>query len=183
MIIPFHIIQMLKQQSGNELRQPSDCQFLSLDIEGKTGIRIGTTTLKRLLGFAKDERDPHMSTLDAIAHYLGYAHWDELQQIEYKGNSDFEAIEGEIRAEGLPADALVEVTYLPDRYLVFRHLEGQQFIVVNSRNSKLKEGDHVTILNFVPHHPLFVQDVVRDQRTLGSFTAGRISGLSSIKVL
>jgi hypothetical protein len=27
--------------------------------------------------------------LDAIVRYLGYAHWDELLQIEDKGKSDF----------------------------------------------------------------------------------------------
>ena len=75
MTLPFHIIQLLKRKSGNELRLPSDCEYLSLDIESKTGVRIGATTLKRLIGFAQDERTPHTSTLDAIARYLGYAHW------------------------------------------------------------------------------------------------------------
>ena len=76
MRLPFHIVQLLKDKSVNDLRQPSDCEFLSLDIESKTGVRVGSTTLKRLLGFAQDERSPHASTLDAIARYLGYAHWD-----------------------------------------------------------------------------------------------------------
>ena len=58
MKLPFNIIQLLKEKSGNELRLPSDCEFLSLDIESKTGVRIGATTLKRLLGFAQDERMP-----------------------------------------------------------------------------------------------------------------------------
>ena len=61
MKLPFHIIQLLKEKSGNELRQPSDCEILSLDIESKTGVRVGATTLKRLLGFAQDERTPHTS--------------------------------------------------------------------------------------------------------------------------
>ena len=87
MRLPFHIVQLLKDKSANDLRQLSDCEFLSLDIESKTGVRIGSTTLKRLLGFAQDERSPHASTLDAIARYLGYAHWDELKDIEDKGNS------------------------------------------------------------------------------------------------
>ena len=54
MKLPFHIVQLLKDKSVNDLRQPSDCEFLSLDIESKTGVRIGSTTLKRLLGFAQD---------------------------------------------------------------------------------------------------------------------------------
>ena len=53
MRLPFHIIQLLKSKSENGLRQPSDCEFLSLDTESKTGVRIGATTLKRLVGFAQ----------------------------------------------------------------------------------------------------------------------------------
>lgn len=89
---------MFKRKSGNDLRLPSDCDYLSLDIESQTGIRIGATTLKRLVGFARDERTPHATTLDAIARYLGYAHWEELAQIEDKGNSDFNAPDGEVRS-------------------------------------------------------------------------------------
>ena len=33
--------EMLKRKSGNDLRLPSDCELLSLDIQGKTGVRIG----------------------------------------------------------------------------------------------------------------------------------------------
>ena len=52
MRLPFHIVQLLKEKAGSDLRLPSDCEFLSLDIESKTGVHIGATTLKRLVGFA-----------------------------------------------------------------------------------------------------------------------------------
>ena len=183
MKLPFHIIELLKRMSGNALRQPSDCEYLSLDIESKTGVRIGATTLKRLLGFAQDERTPHQSTLDAIARYLGYAHWEELSQIEDEGNSDFEAPEGELRSADLKPEACVEIAYLPDRRVRLRYLGDMHYQVVESVNSKLQAGDEVEILNFVHHHPLLVANVWRNGESLGQFTAGRVSGLSSIKIL
>ena len=51
MRLPEFIIKMLRKKSGNDLYLPSDCEFLSLDIESNLGIHIGATTLKRLLGF------------------------------------------------------------------------------------------------------------------------------------
>ena len=51
MRLPFHIIQLLKEKLGKDLRLPSDCEFLALDIESKTGEHIGVNTMKRLLGF------------------------------------------------------------------------------------------------------------------------------------
>lgn len=183
MRLPFHIVQLLKSKSENELRQPSDCDFLSLDIESKTGVRIGATTLKRLVGFAQDERTPHASTLDAIARYLGYAHWDELMKVEDKGNSDFDVSDEEIRSANLQSGEGIEITYLPDRKVSMKYLGNNRYKIVESENSKLKINDEVEILNFVLHHPLLVLNVWRSGELLGQFTAGRVSGLSSIKVL
>lgn len=183
MRLPFHIVQLLKSKSENELRQPSDCDFLSLDIESKTGVRIGATTLKRLVGFAQDERTPHASTLDAIARYLGYAHWDELMKVEDKGNSDFDVSDEEIRSANLQPGEGIEITYLPDRKVSMKYLGNNRYKIVESENSKLKINDEVEILNFVLHHPLLVLNVWRSGELLGQFTAGRVSGLSSIKVL
>jgi hypothetical protein len=183
MKLPFRIIQLLKAKSGSDLRLPSDCEFLSLDIQSKTGVRIGATTLKRLVGFAQDERTPHTSTLDAIARYLGYAHWEELTKIEDTGNSGFDSTDEELRSVDLPVDACVEITYLPDRLVRMQYLGNQRYRIVDSQNSKLQTGDEVEILNFVLHHPLLVLNVWRNGESLGQFTAGRISGLSSIAVI
>ena len=73
MKLPPVIIEMLSRRADHELRLPSDCVYLSLDIEGKTGTHIGATTLKRLLGFAADDRTPHPSTLDIprSVHLIG----------------------------------------------------------------------------------------------------------------
>ena len=183
MKLPFHVIELLKRKSGIDLRLPSECELLSLDIEGRTGVHIGATTLKRLLGFAVDERTPHASTLDAIARYLGYAHWDELSTIEDSGNSDFEAPEGELRSADLQTGSSVEIAWLPDRRLVLRYLGDCHYHIVESENSKLQVGDEVELQSFVLHHPLFVINVWRDGKPLGQFTAGRVSGLSSMRLI
>ena len=182
MKLPFHIIEMLRRKSHSDLRLPSDCELLSLDMESKTGVHIGATTLKRLLGFAQDERTPHTSTLDAIARYLGYRHWEELSKVESQGNSDFDAVEGEIRSADLKVGAQVEFTYLPDRLVRLSYLGNCRFRVIMSENSKLQAGDEVEVLSFVLHHPLLVIGVWRNDKSLGQFTAGRVSGLSSIIV-
>jgi hypothetical protein len=135
------------------------------------------------VGFAQDERTPHTSTLDAIARYLGYAHWEELAQIEDKGNSGFDRSDEEIRSVDLQRGAFVEITYLPDRMVRMQYLGNQHYRITKSQNSKLQIGDEVEILNFVLHHPLLVLNVWRGGESLGQFTAGRVSGLSSIKIV
>lgn len=177
------MIELLKRKSENDLRLPSDCELLALDILSKTGVRIGATTLKRLLGFAHDERQPHTSTLDAIARYLDFAHWEEVMKIVDQGNSDFNNFSDELRSDSLQKDDCVQITYLPDRQLVFEYQGNGHYSVVESQNSKLQVGDEVEIQNFILHHPLLVAQVWRNGDSLGQFTAGRVSGLSSIKVM
>ena len=96
MRLPEFIIKMLRKKSGNDLYLPSDCEFLSLDIESNLGIHIGATTLKRLLGFANDERTPHASTLEVLAKYLGYAHWRDVIHQEVRCTSGFNSPKDEI---------------------------------------------------------------------------------------
>ena len=178
-----NIIQLLSRQCGHPISIPADCEFLALDIQSKTGVRLGATTLKRLVGFADDERQPHESTLNVIARYLGYKDWQQLSLEDAKGNSGFDACDEEIRSADLQASDRVEIHYLPDREVMFEYLGCCHYQVVASKNSKLKVGDVATVQNFILHHPLFVSAVVRDGAELGPFTAGRVSGLSYLKKL
>ncbi len=177
-----YIRELLSKRCAHPIHNPSDCEFLSLDIQSKTGIRIGATTLKRLLGFVSDERQPHASTLDLIANYLGYTDWQQLDLEDKKGNSGFDTLDEEIRSADLQVGNQVDIQYSPERIVVFKYLGDSRFQVVNSLNSKLRMGDYVCIQNFILHHPLFISSVIRDGIDLGQFTAGRISGLSSIRV-
>lgn len=178
-----NIIQLLSQQCSHHISIPADCEYLALDIQSKTGVCIGATTLKRLMGFVDDERQPHESTLNLIAQYLGYKDWQQLSLEDAKGNSGFESNDEEIRSSDLKVSNQIEIHYLPNREVIFEYLGEFRFQVIASKNSKLCLGDIVTIQNFVLHHPLFVSEVIRKGASLGPFTAGRISGLSYMKVI
>ena len=162
---------------GNDIRLSRDCELLTLDIESATGEHIGVNTMKRLLGFITDERMPRTSTLDVIAHYLGFAHWEELIEIEDNGNSDFNGSDDEIRSADLQVGCKVEITYLPDRQVVFSYLGGNRYRVVQSLNSKLLAGDQLTLTHIVRGYPLLVAEVIRDGQNLGAFTAGKAQGI------
>lgn len=172
---------MLRHRSGSELRLPSDCERLALDIESKTGVHLGATTLKRLLGLSSDERTPHTSTLDIIAQYLGFDHWEALSQLEAGANSDFDSISSELRTDDIEIGTHITVYYLPDRTVELEYHGHNKYYVTRSANSKLHEGDYLEIDHFVPRYPLLIKHVWRDDKDLGPFTAGRTGGLTSIE--
>ena len=183
MIFTPYLIELLEKECGRSIAIPADCEFLTLDIESKTKVHIGATTLKRLMGFTADEREPHMSTLNTIANYLGYHNWEQLTDIANKSNSAMDWHENETRSSDLREGCIVEITYLPNRRIRFRHNGNGEYTVIESVNSKLQNGDKLEISNFVLNHPLFTQNVIRDNKNLGEYTAGLISGISSINII
>ena len=180
MILSFHIQELLRNKSGNELRQPSDIEQLTLDIEKITNEHIGVNTMKRLLGWLSDERTPRTTTLDVIARYLGYDNWEVLQELDAKSNSSFGETDHSIVTEKLPVGQMVHITYQPDRQLTLKSMGGQNLLVTESLNSKLHVGDIITVTHIVEGYPLLVADVQRDGEHLGAFTAGKARGISFI---
>lgn len=64
---------------GQETRYSKDCEALAAEVSQKTEYNISSTTVKRLLGFAKTESKPSLFTLDIIAIYLGYKSYEDLE--------------------------------------------------------------------------------------------------------
>ena len=173
---PF-VIEKLREKSGNEIRLSRDCELLTLDIESVTGEHVGVNTMKRLLGFIADERSPRTSTLDIIAHYLGYADWEALRLADANSsNSSFDDRD-EYLACYLEQGQRLAISYPPNRSLTIEHLDGNLFRVLESENSKLLAGDMLTLTHIVRHYPLLVAEVVRDGQHLGAFTAGKAQGV------
>lgn len=82
--------------------------LLALDVESVTGEHIGVNTLKRLLGFIDDEREPRISTLDVIARYLGFENWEMLKIFDDRSNSSFESSAKEVRVTDLSVGQCVK---------------------------------------------------------------------------
>lgn len=178
------IIELLSHRLGKDIRYPADCEVLSYDIERKINQHIGVTTLKRLLGFVKDVKQPRWSTLDIIAQYLGFDSYNKLLKslLSRDNISGFEEI-NELRPGELRVSDRLVVTYSPDRRLVLQYISDNRFRVIESANSKLIADDEIAVSCFLLHHPLYVGEVVRNGNCLGSYIAAKISGLASITLL
>jgi hypothetical protein len=50
-------------------------------------------------------------------------------------------------------------------------------------NSKLKEKDILVVSHIVRNYPLFLTNVIRQEKNLGSYIAAKISGVTAIRIL
>ena len=173
--------EMLEKRSGHMLTSAADCEWLALDFKTRCDRAISVNTLKRILGFLDyDGKSFRQSTLDTIAAYLGFRDWQEAEQATKDKVSAFGHNPAVLDAGELKRGDVVSVTYAPDREIAFEYQGDERFTVAKSVNSKLCAGDVAVIRQFVLGYPLLVMEVIRDGRSLGAYTAGKVGGLASI---
>ena len=172
---------LLEARSGHSMQSAADCEWMAMDIKSKLHDGPSVTTLKRLLGFLPDDKQHRDSTMSFIAHYLGYKNNTELQQALTKCASDFGTNDGVLENSQLETGDHVEIAYQPDRTITFEYEGDDRFLVTQSINSQLQPDDEVVIRQFAIGFPLLADNVVRNGKSLGSYTAGKIGGLTSIK--
>lgn len=153
-------------------------------IKDATGQTLGTTTLKRMMGFVNGPASPRPSSLDIIAQYLGYPDYDLLaKDIGQDADiSDFREVESLDSADLEPGEQ-IQLTYQPNRLLVLTYIGDNKYVVNESRGSKLLKGDKLMIAGFYVGFTPLISDVERSGRHFGSYQAAKQGGLTSVEIL
>jgi hypothetical protein len=175
------IKQKIEERFGKAVRYPKDCEALASIISSVCNERVSASTLKRLYGFVKGVEQPRQFTLDLIAQYIDFPDWDALiNKINNVNYSEFISLT-EITTDNLVENEIIEFGYKPERNLAVKFLGKQQFEVIKSEKSKLTVGDIITVYHFVLGYPLLINEVKRNNKHLGQYIAGKLSGLAYIR--
>jgi len=81
MLLPEELKHQIEEKYGHPIRYPKDCEALAAHISRITDGTISASTLKRLFGFNHSSSQSNLYTLDLIARYIGYANWDDLNEL------------------------------------------------------------------------------------------------------
>ena len=177
-------ISMLSQRSGLDLTVSRNCIPLAEEVTRATGRNVSASTFRRLFGFYSDDRNPQAFTLDAIAIYLGCTSWAELEQVVAQDTSGFGRCHDIWDATKFRAGDRFRLCYSPNRVLTLTCLGDARFRVEQSEGSDhLLVGDELTIHTLAQCFPLLASDCLRDGKSLGPYTAGKVSGLDEIEKL
>ena len=178
--LPAAIKTEIERAYGYPLKYPADCHRLALSIRNSLNETIGVTTLKRILGFVSDVKEPRLSTLDILAKYCGFSDYDEMKRkVADGGDSDFEK-DPDILSTSLAPGSIIGFEYLPDRKVTLRYIGNAEFEVLASEKGSLRKGDIVSVSCFIDGLPLIVSRVVRDGSDLGRYIAGKVSGIMNL---
>jgi len=175
------IRNLIEQKFGRAIRYSSDVDDLCDDIQQTTHKRLSVNTLKRLLGLIDDVTEPRLYTLDIVASYLGCENWDALLKQESGAHSEFGSID---EFQDLAEGDKFTFTYPPDREVTCQYLgSGNQYVVIESKNGKLKTGDTICVDHIIKGYPLLIENVLRSDRSLGPLVLGRFTGITTLNRL
>jgi hypothetical protein len=174
------IKRKIEEKAGQRIRYSRDCETLADKILSECKCGISSSTLRRLFGFSKSNKQPRIYTLDILANYLNYGTWDELlASLNNKASANKEI--RELKPNSLKKGQKFELTYKPDTELIIEYIGKYQFKVISVKNSRLKPGEVFKTSIIMLHHPLFILDIEGSTGIEGRIIEGKISGITSIK--
>lgn len=169
---------------GRTLESPADFEYLSEQIQNKTGEYLSPTTLKRFFGYIPYDGQLRPSTLSILARYAGYNGWQDYQdkqQIEsgFTNNK-------RITINELSQGQKLLIEWNPNRQCIAEYLGDNRFVVIYSKNCTLQIGDRFCTTQFMLGQPLTATDLclIRNtENTPKTYVAGVKTGLTKIEII
>ena len=174
------VISLLNKKTGKDVTTPSGASYLRDEIVRTTKTYVALNTVKRLLGIIPYKFTPRSDTLDLFAKYLGFENWKFLQDYINNNISGFNELGSYMNLNDMNLGSIMEISWLPDRQITIINLGDNNFKVLSSQNSKLKEEDILTISHIAIGCPFVVKKVIRDNEDLGYYIAAKEKGVKDI---
>ncbi len=184
-MLPNSIIEKIRVKYGKKELYASDCALIADEINSDyPGPVVSTVSMKRLLGFTSVAPRPRPNILDSIAKWLGYDNFKSIlrETGEMNYSSEFTSIES-IEVIDLEEGTQVMIKYEPLREILMTYVGGGQFLINESKNSKLLKGDRISLTHLVMGQELIVKEVIRDGKSLGGYRGAKDGGLTLLEII
>lgn len=147
----------IEEMVGRKMNVPRDFAWLSETVEICTQQKVSASTLRRFWGYVNEGVTASRYTKDVLAHFLGYADFEEFKSHEAFGDEQSQPLLGEqISSDELFAGQMLRLTWLPDRMCVVRYDGDGRFTVVESENTRMAEGDTFECHLFINDEPAYL---------------------------
>ena len=117
------LLRQVADRFGKEVSATTDFERLSDTVESALREQISVSTLKRLWGYVNDRHKPRVSTLDILCRYVGYRSFADFQAGLSSDKSSAFLSERTVRSADLQKGAIVEIGWLPNRYLFLENVD------------------------------------------------------------
>ena len=175
----YNLLCTVESRFGRRPKTPGDFNELLLSICTITGKTLSLSTVKRLWRYVTYPHKPSMSTLTILAQYAGFQDWESFCNSPEGQDSDF--ITDNHDFNNIRPGVTITLRWDPDKGCTLRHKENKRFVVIESHNIKLREGDELTAEFFSTGQPIYMKNIVREGKTIPLYVAAKRSGLKFIR--
>ena len=122
--------------------------------------------------------------MDIVSKWLGYDNYGSLlKEIgEMDCSSEF-AHAKSVDLSNLAEGTLIRIKYEPSRIIDMSYLGDGEFLINDSRNSKLLKGDRIKLTHLILGHELIVKEVIRSEMSLGGYIGAKDGGLVELEIM
>lgn len=165
---------------NRKISTPKDFSFLRDSIFARLHVWVGRSTLMRLWNYIDNKVEPRESTLDVLSRYLGYKDWEEYKQnalLPKERQSSLVLCRKLSVLEDLAIGDRIRLTWQPGRVCDIEYLGDLKFLVVESEKTLLCKGDTFQCSLIVEGEPLYLDNLIHDNRPPVAYICGMQSGV------
>ena len=176
--------ELVEKKYGKALTTSADFERFSELLGNTQQYTVSASTLKRMWGYVTDKHQSRHTTLDVLAIYLGFKHFNHFCAHEEANTptSGF-VVSEQIKTDNLSKDDEIEIGWTPERKIRLRYDGDNFFTVLKAENSLLQQGDRFKAVSFITGEPLHLPYLIREGKQTEPFIAGRNGGLTFVKKL
>jgi hypothetical protein len=177
------LLREVEKKYGRKVSTSTDFESLSVVIERDINEYISASTLKRLWGYVSLKPAPRVATLDVLSRFCGctsFADFREKLKNLPDSESDFFSTMC-ISSADLTIGEMVLIGWAPNRLVKLQYLGDDGYMVVESHNAKLLQGDVFRATHFLLDYPLYIDHIDRADGPTPSYVAGKTGGLNRVE--
>ena len=175
----------VEERFGKPLAIHADFLALVAVIEMEQRQHISESTLERVWGYSTRGYDTiSLRTLDVLSQYGAGCLWDKFcKQLEMECESELFNIE-RVATYDLTIGDRLRIGWLPDRVCDIRYLGDNRFIAERCDNSKMREGDTFSCLQFSLGEEAVLSDFChKDTPFAQTYVIGKKHGLTILSIV
>ncbi len=152
--------KQVEEKIGRTMRLPSDFNMLAIAVTDATSEHISTNTLKRLWGYIDSYSTSRRFTLNVLARYAGCRDWDDFCH-NLSNTAASQIFDSHyIDSDTLQPGTRLTLRWHPERMVTIEYRGCNVYVVIESLNAKLTEGDTFKCQGFIPGQPLTINGLM-----------------------
>lgn len=170
--------EKIEDRVGRKMNVPRDFAWLSELLEKDTLQRVSASTLRRFWGYVNKGVTASRYTKDVLAHFLGYADFEEFKNQQCIGDEQSQPLLGEqISSDDLFEGQMLRLSWQPDRMCIVRYDGKGCFTVVEAQNTRISAGDTFECHLFINQEPAYLNAWRHGEDKPVTYAIGKKNGI------